>query len=483
MAGQATPVTIWHFTLKAEGTATITIVNALKQLAKKWCFQLEKGECKVDGCNGTDKKDGDGKYGDDGEKKACGHGYLHYQGKVVLWTRQRLATVVTNAMAAGLPNTVHWSVASTKDGKSFNYVMKVEARVEGPWKDSDDEVVEAPRDIKAITLRPFQAELVEYARSVPDTRIMVICDITGQCGKTTLARYMKFNKIAEAIPPFKDPQDTLQAMMCMATSNCYMVDIPRQVKEEKLREYWGSIEIAKNGMLHDKRHTFKQKMIPIPNIIVFTNTVPELNWVSEGRMIRKIITPRYTLIDYSEKAANVSKTVWDVRKEAEKKRRAEDDDETKERAVKRRVWEDEKLIEDEIAEQKRIDMVRAEKKRTPSIRIEVEGKGELKRDDTQVLPDSDPVAVEPARGAGDGMTERQRNIAKAVKVAKEEAEKQRKRMEAYLARGAEEKDLGEEDDYLREMAAVAEEEKQREAEAEWFRHLEEADEEEQMNGI
>lgn len=64
-------VTRWDFTLKTEGTASEELKKFLSAIAKKWCFQLERGE---------------------------ENGFLHYQGRVSLKVRTKRPKVINGAM-------------------------------------------------------------------------------------------------------------------------------------------------------------------------------------------------------------------------------------------------------------------------------------------------------------------------------------------------------------------------------------------------
>lgn len=71
--------------------------------------------------------------------------------------------------------------------------------------------------------------------------------------------------------------------MCKPPSRCYLIDMPRAMKKEKLYDFFSGIESLKNGYMYDKRYQFKDKWIDRPQIILFTNTDPDLRMFSVDR--------------------------------------------------------------------------------------------------------------------------------------------------------------------------------------------------------
>lgn len=106
-----TPITGYDLTVKASLYADhIDLGNKLKQIANKFVFQLEKGEVS---------------------------GYEHYQVRLRLIKKKRPNEAYIQF--ADLIKGAHWSPTckSVHQAKTFNYVMKADTRLEGPWTEAD----------------------------------------------------------------------------------------------------------------------------------------------------------------------------------------------------------------------------------------------------------------------------------------------------------------------------------------------------------
>lgn len=248
------PIANYHFTLKAEGYDHQMVIDALEQWAKKWVFQLE------------DEK-----------------GYLHFQGRISLIKKRRLGELIK--AFTELPG-IHWSIESNNGGVEENfYCCKADSRIDGPWR-NDDEVKVLTRQLKYFnTCTPYewQQEIIGLAQGVDDRSIKLIYDQHGNNGKSILAEYMEYQGIAYEIPPFRAMEDLMQCVMGVKTYPCYIVDMPRGMKKEKLSEFYAGLECIKNGTAYDKRYAFKKKRFDRPQVIVFTNVLPVMDLLSKDR--------------------------------------------------------------------------------------------------------------------------------------------------------------------------------------------------------
>jgi len=93
----------FDFTAKGETNTHLSIIESLSKHCKAFVFQLEKGEQT---------------------------GYVHYQGRVSLNERARKANILALKDAK-------YSPTSREGSKNFDYVMKEDTRLEGPWSDKD----------------------------------------------------------------------------------------------------------------------------------------------------------------------------------------------------------------------------------------------------------------------------------------------------------------------------------------------------------
>lgn len=244
------------FTLAEQFMTHTELQQHLQEWCKKWVYQLEESDS----------------------------GYRHYQGRVSLIKKRRLAEILNKFVPRGhlspTTNGVHHS-------NSFNYVMKADTRVEGPFSDQDYEVppnlTRQLRHFNDCSLRPWQAAMLNMCKYVEDRYITVICDFVGNAGKSIFAEYLEYHKLAFEVPPFRSMEDIMQCVMSVPTRPAYIFDMPRGMKKDKLGEFYSGIECIKNGVAYDKRYSFKKKRFDRPQVFVFTNCLPDFSLLSPDR--------------------------------------------------------------------------------------------------------------------------------------------------------------------------------------------------------
>lgn len=256
---------LWDFTLWSEIDHTL-VIKALREIGKKWSFQQERSA----------------------------EGRLHYQGKVSLHKRKRFNEMLALVRPTPLCS-AHWSPSSTNSGASFSYVTKLDTRAAGPWHDTDEPVEPfiMPDDIKEIAmLRPWQTAVTTWALwpIYERRKIAVIVDLIGGIGKTTMKRWLQCNHRdhVQVIPPLSDPKDMAQFIMSTRRPNirCYIVDIPRACTDPKvLARLYGGLETIKDGSCYDTRYKGREMVFTPPRVLVFTNTIPDIKWMSKDRWI------------------------------------------------------------------------------------------------------------------------------------------------------------------------------------------------------
>lgn len=238
----------------------------MRQVGKKWSFQREQ---------------------------AAG-GNPHYQGRVSLHKKKRLAELRALLRDTNL-TTAHWSPSSTNSGASFSYVTKLDTRIAGPWHDTDEvpEVFVMPDDIAEIEkLRPWQQRIVTWAthHKWERRKIVTVVDLVGGVGKTTLKRWLQCHhrEHVQILPPLSDAKDMAQFIMSTRrdTTRCYVIDIPRACTDAKvLARLYGALETIKDGSCYDTRYKGREMVFTPPRVLVFTNTTPELKWMSKDRWV------------------------------------------------------------------------------------------------------------------------------------------------------------------------------------------------------
>lgn len=235
------------------------IVKTLKEYCKKWAFQQEKGE--------------------------NGEGKLHWQCRVSLFKKKRIAEFIKMWPLAGTYITP--TSSTVHDGKNFNYTMKADTRVDGPWTDAEEEEIPVmTRQLRYFMQqekRPWQEKLEAMLEEEDDRRIICIVDKEGNAGKSVFAEYLEYHKKAYEMPFFNDMQDIMACVMAIKTQKAYLVDMPRGVRKEKLAGMYAGLEMLKNGVAFDKRYAFKKRRFDRPQVCVFTNEEPRYELLSRDR--------------------------------------------------------------------------------------------------------------------------------------------------------------------------------------------------------
>lgn len=244
MATREAAVYVWDFTIKYVSDDQIdTVKNFLKEVGKKWCFQLERGAT----------------------------GYEHLQGRVSLKVRSRKAPF--------FPDT-YWSVTSTENRDNMFYVTKDETRIKGPWSDKDAYV---PKQVRDIELYQWQQDILDDANKW-DTRTIncVVCP-TGNIGKSTLTVYAGARGLARSLPMMDSYKDLMRMVMDCPKSRLYLIDFPRSMNKMSCAAFWSAVETVKNGYAYDDRYSFREEYFDCPNIWVFCNSFPDTNFLSIDR--------------------------------------------------------------------------------------------------------------------------------------------------------------------------------------------------------
>lgn len=234
-------------------------MGVMNRLFKKWVFQKEKGEKT---------------------------GYVHWQVRGHLWKKK------TEAAARKEFATVHgghWTITcnTVHTNNNFNYMMKDDTRLEGPWSDQDYEeppvLTRQLQNFLTKTLYPWQQRVLDMCKEEDDRSIKIIYDPEGDAGKSIFAEYLEYYKLAFEMPPFRAMEDIMQFAFSFKAQKCYIIDMPRGMKKDKLGEFYAGLECLKNGVVYDKRYNGKKRRMDRPQIIVFTNTLPEFGLMTRGR--------------------------------------------------------------------------------------------------------------------------------------------------------------------------------------------------------
>lgn len=236
-------------------------INALFTILNEWCkkyvFQLEKSDS----------------------------GYIHWQGRVSLIKKRRIGELAELKFLVG--GRVSMTSTTVHNGNTFNYVMKADSRIEGPFSEKDYELppvlTRQLRYFNEQKMYPWQISLLHSVTELEDRFIKLIYDPVGNIGKSIFCEYLEYHRHAYEIPPFRQMEDIMQCCFSIKDQKCYLIDMPRGMKKDKLGEFYAGLECLKNGTMYDKRYTFKKRRIDRPQIIVFTNMLPVFDLLTPDR--------------------------------------------------------------------------------------------------------------------------------------------------------------------------------------------------------
>lgn len=257
MSGQ---VTGYDLTVPGDACSVPELASWLNSWAKKWVFQKERGE---------------------------ETGYVHYQVRLHLHVKRRLHEIV--AATKDFCPTKHWSITSTNvhAGQNFNYVLKADTRIDGPFKDSDYEdppiLTRQLKKFDAVNFYPWQTSVAAWCTQEDDRSIKLIHDPNGDAGKSIMAEYLEYHGLAFEIPPFRVMEDIMQCVMAIKPKKAYLIDMPRAMKKDRMADFYSGLECLKNGIAYDKRYAFKKRRMDRPQVIVFTNILPDWRFMSLDR--------------------------------------------------------------------------------------------------------------------------------------------------------------------------------------------------------
>ena len=316
-------VTIWE-TMGDKVFTYSQIGKVLNEIANKFAFQLEEGE----------------------ETKR-----RHFQIRLnaIKKTRWRpLTKLFINALdVKGIKGHIHIKPTSAgiHSKRNFNYVLKADTRIAGPWTEQDfteDEAKWIPtkyRNFNPENLKPFQKSLIEMSKIYDDRVIDVIYDPLGNVGKGFIKKFMYLFEDSHILPSIDDyklvNQDANNAvanrikkygpMSDKRNIKSFVLDLPRGMEIGAMRSLCQAIETIKDGWLVDWRNKSNTLLIDEPRIFIFTNDIVHLNYTKD-RLKTWRIDNKACLIPYTfpkeDKPYNlVDYTVQPLFKEKEKEKK------------------------------------------------------------------------------------------------------------------------------------------------------------------
>lgn len=269
-------IAVWDFTASEQFNDEIGIKTALNKYCKAWVFQLEEGDL---------------------------NGFRHFQGRFSLMTRSRKGNV------PGLK--ARFSPTGSASSTNFDYVIKEDTRIAGPWSDRDTPAY-IPRQYrdKLDKLFSFQKSIVEKSKIFNDRIINLICCMEGDKGKSTIAHLMRLFYNGIVLPSLNDADrlvytchNILSAKKIRENVSIF-IDLPRAMNKERLFGLYSAIETIKSGYVYDTRNHFKEWNFDSPAIWVFSNMEPDLSLLSKDRWKIWEINDKNELVEFRGTSCN-----------------------------------------------------------------------------------------------------------------------------------------------------------------------------------
>lgn len=222
--------------------------NLLKQICKRYVFQEETGE----------------------------KGTPHLQGYMELNKKERIT-----GLKKKLGDKIHFEECIDIEA-SIKYCQKAESRTGNIYKYG------FPRDIKIINkLFPWQQSVVDFLSEEADDRSIIwIYDPLGNCGKTSLLKYLVYHfkaiftcggKNADVINLIFNNKD----YMITEENTIVLWNLPRTVESDYIS--YNALESIKDGLISNNKFECGSFICPNPHVVVFANCLPNFKTMTSDR--------------------------------------------------------------------------------------------------------------------------------------------------------------------------------------------------------
>lgn len=246
----------------------------LTDLADSWVFQIES--------TGQDP---------DGTLKN-----LHVQGRARFKKRVRKTQILNEEYLTGSTYgafyRASWSPTSS-NCKNFDYVLKEDTRVYGPW--ADKKLFLGKSLLKPHQLTPWMDELINEIESHGDImdddyfrEIIHIQDVVGGNMKTSFVRYClhKYKDRIAYINPFGTANQISSSFAKVGARDVYILDLPRSFKTSSgyhanYADLCNIIEKLKDGIISSSMYGEGQTLLMDPPMIMIFSNWPLESYLGE----------------------------------------------------------------------------------------------------------------------------------------------------------------------------------------------------------
>lgn len=221
-------------------------------------------------------------------------GYEHWQVRLSLWkktTRAHARNLIWTGFQFPKEGVSVYceptSNPTSTQNNAFNYVMKLDTRVDGPWSDKDAPHY-VPRQFR-MKPRKWQRQVLDTANEFDDRKIDCIIDPQGGLGKSFIMgkawckyRYPFISVVDDTARIIYSACDILIGRQ-EREPKLMIVDVPRAFNRKKMGSLMTAIEILKSGIISDSRNKFRHWEYDSPRIWVFMNFDVDLTLQSSDR--------------------------------------------------------------------------------------------------------------------------------------------------------------------------------------------------------
>lgn len=207
----------------------------------------------------------------------------HWQMKISLKEKAFTHQILDSLMDLGYKKSQLTVKPSVTGNKRFDYVIKTNSRLAGPWTSEPLENLLPIRTLSKDKFYLWQTLVYTICMGIPDDRtVWHVLDSIGAKGKSQLVKYLLVHhpKEVAALSCSGNAAQLISSVIAMGPKKTYLIDIPRSVGrndnldayDERVAELMYAVEQIKNGTLLSCFYGKNKKLIMNhPNIVVFTN--------------------------------------------------------------------------------------------------------------------------------------------------------------------------------------------------------------------
>lgn len=236
----------------------------LSRECKRWAFQLERGHQA---------------------------GLLHFQARVSLNnSASSSGTLVKRWKVDKEGSDWDFSITSHSNTNNFDYQLKLDTRVRGPWTDKDREAY-IPRQwrLDPDQMFPWQNTITDSLDVYDSRAINVLYDPDGGKGKSTISHICRLKRGCYILKVRGKGENMLQDFLCKIYARKerepagVFVDLTRSCDQKNLKSLYDALEDIKNGYVEDPRYSLREWDFDSPVVWVMCNSLPNPYWLTVDR--------------------------------------------------------------------------------------------------------------------------------------------------------------------------------------------------------